>query len=99
VLLKHPDECKIDRTFSTQWRVRTERYVAWTDDAWSVWSPDGMARRPDVWNSDRWTSGRDGSIVQTANRDSEIFYLFRSAKSSEKALIRVILVYSIFTHK
>jgi hypothetical protein len=25
VLLKRPDGCKLDRTFSTQWRVRTER--------------------------------------------------------------------------
>jgi hypothetical protein len=73
VLLKRPDGCKLDRTFSTQWRVRTERHVVWTDDAWSVWSLDGMARRPDGWNSDRWSSGRDGSIVRTADRELKIF--------------------------
>jgi hypothetical protein len=41
---------------------------------------------------DRWTSGR-------ADRESEIFYLFRSAESSENALTSGIHVYSIFTHK
>jgi hypothetical protein len=41
-----------------EWRVRTERHVVRTDDAWSVWSPDSMARRPNGWNSDRWASGR-----------------------------------------
>jgi hypothetical protein len=28
-----------------------EIYVVRTDDAWSVRRPDGIARRPDVWNS------------------------------------------------
>jgi len=26
-------------------------HVVRTDDAWSDWCPDGMARRPDEWNS------------------------------------------------
>jgi hypothetical protein len=26
-------------------------YIGRTDDAWSYWRPDGMARRPDKWNS------------------------------------------------
>jgi hypothetical protein len=69
VLLKRPDGCKLDRTFSTQWRVWTERHVIRTDDTWSVWSPDGMARRPDVWDSDRWASRWDGSNVRTADRE------------------------------
>jgi hypothetical protein len=51
VLLKRQDGCKLDKTFSTQWRVRTEMHVVRTDDAWSDWCPDGMARRPDKWNS------------------------------------------------
>jgi hypothetical protein len=51
VLLKRPDGCKLDRTFSTQCRVWTEVHVVQTDDAWSDWHPDGMARRPDGWNS------------------------------------------------
>jgi hypothetical protein len=76
VLLKRPNGCKLDRTFSTQWRVRTERHVVRMDDAWSVWSPDGMACRPDGWNSDRLSSGRDGSIVRTANRELRIFWLW-----------------------
>jgi hypothetical protein len=51
VLLKRPDGCKLDRTFSTQWMFRTEMHVVQTDDAWSDWRPDGMARRPVGWNS------------------------------------------------
>jgi hypothetical protein len=41
---------------------------------------------------DRWVSGRD-------DRESKIFYLFRSAESSENALTSEIPVYNIFTHK
>jgi hypothetical protein len=73
MLLKRPDGWKLDRTFSTQWRVRTERHVIRTDDAWSVWSPDGMARRPDGWNSDRWASERNGSVFRTADWELQIF--------------------------
>jgi hypothetical protein len=50
-LLRRLDGCKLDRNFSTRWRVRTEMHVVQTDDAWSDWRPDGMARRPDRWNS------------------------------------------------
>jgi len=32
-------------------KVRTGMDIVWTDDAWSVGRPDGMARRPDGWNS------------------------------------------------
>jgi hypothetical protein len=74
-----PDGCKLDRTFLTQWRVRTERHVVRTDDAWSVWSANGMARRPDGWNSDRWASGRDGSIVQTADKELKLFWLWSTS--------------------
>jgi hypothetical protein len=51
VFLRRPDGCKLDRTFSTQWRVRTEMHVVQTDDARSDWCSDGMARRLDGWNS------------------------------------------------
>jgi hypothetical protein len=51
VLLKRPNGCKLDKAFSTQWRVRTEMYIVRTDDAWSDWHLDGMARRPNGWNS------------------------------------------------
>jgi len=37
--------------------------------------------------------------VRTANKESEIFYLFRSAESSENALTSGILFYNIFTRK
>jgi hypothetical protein len=57
----------------------------------SVWHPDGMTRRPDGWNSEQMS-------VRTANRESEIFYLFRSAESYENALTSGIPVYNIFTH-
>jgi hypothetical protein len=39
------------------------------------------------------------SGVRTADRESEIFYLFCSAEFSENALTSGILVYNIFTHK
>jgi hypothetical protein len=32
-----------------------------------------MALRPDVWNSDKWSSGRDCLIVRTADRELKIF--------------------------
>jgi len=51
VLLRRTDRWKLDRTFSTQWRVQTEVYVIRTDDAWFEWRSDGMERRPDRWNS------------------------------------------------
>jgi hypothetical protein len=66
VLLKRLDGCKLDRTFSTQWRVQMEMQVVRTDDAWSDWRPDGMARRLDGWNSDQmgvrtgWLDRPDG---------------------------------------
>jgi len=51
VLLRRLDGSKLDRNFSTQWRVRTEMHVVRIDDAWSDWRSNGMARRPDGWNS------------------------------------------------
>jgi hypothetical protein len=49
MLLSCQDGCKLDRNFSTQCRVRMEMHVVQTDDAWSDWRPDDMARRPDGW--------------------------------------------------
>jgi hypothetical protein len=66
VLLRHPDGFKLDRTFLTQWRVRTEVHVVLTDDAWSDWRSDSMACRPDGWNSGQmgvqrgWLNRPDG---------------------------------------
>jgi hypothetical protein len=47
-------------------------HVVRTDDAWSDWRPDDMARHLDG-TVVRWTSGWDGSIVRTADREPEIF--------------------------
>jgi len=48
---------------------------------------------------DRWTSGRDGTIVRTADRDSENFCLESSAESSDITLNSGIPDKSIFTTK
>jgi hypothetical protein len=46
-------------------------------------------------------SGRmiSGQMTRKADRESEIFYLFRSSESSENALNSGIPVYNIFAHK
>jgi hypothetical protein len=59
---------------------------------WSVWRPDG-------WNSRQMDLRTGWHVVRTADRESEIFYLFRSAEFSENALTSGIPVYSVFTHK
>jgi hypothetical protein len=51
VLLKRPDGCKLDRNISIKWRVWTEMHIVRTNDAWSDWRLDDMARRPDGWNN------------------------------------------------
>jgi hypothetical protein len=50
---------------------------------------------------EQWTDGCPDGMTRrrTADRESEIFYLFRSAESSENALTSGIPVYNIFTHK
>jgi hypothetical protein len=48
---------------------------------------------------DRWASGRDGTIVRTADRDSENFYLENRAESSVITLNSGIPDKSIFTNK
>jgi hypothetical protein len=64
-------------SFSKQWRSRRKMYVVRMDDAWAVKRLDGMSRH--VVQTDgtvgRWASGRDGSIVQTADREPKIFWL------------------------
>jgi hypothetical protein len=76
-----------NRSFSIQWRVRTERYVVRT--GWHVVRTDGTV--------DRWASWRDdtssGRLI--GNQNSSIF----SAESSENALTSGILVYSNITRK
>jgi hypothetical protein len=70
-------------------------------DRWclSIWRPDRMTRRPDGLSSGQINVRMGWHVVRTANRESEIFYLFRSAESSENALKSGIPVYNIFTHK
>jgi hypothetical protein len=65
-----------NRSFSIQWRVRTERYVVRTDDAglsgvrtgWHVLRTDGTVNR--------WASGRDNTLSGrlTGNLKSSIFF-------------------------
>jgi hypothetical protein len=99
VLLKRLDGYKLDRTFSTQWRVRTEMHVVRTDDAWSDWRPDGMSRHPDGWNSGQM-GVRTGCLDRPDGwQGIEIYNLSHSSKSSKSALNSGISFYSIFTHK
>jgi hypothetical protein len=48
---------------------------------------------------DRWASEREDTSCGRLTGNLKIFYLFRSAESSEKALTSGITVYNIFTHK
>jgi hypothetical protein len=58
---------------------------------WHVVRTDGTV--------DKWASGRDGSIVRTADKELKIFCLESSAESFESVLNSEIPVYSIFTNK
>jgi hypothetical protein len=51
-----------NRSFSIQYRVRTENHVIRTDDAWSVGCLDGMARCLDGWNSEQ--NGRPDGMTR-----------------------------------
>jgi hypothetical protein len=61
-------------------------HVIWTDDAWSNWRSDGIARRPDGWNS-----GQMGVRMGWHNRPdgwqgTKKFCLESSAESSDITL-------------
>jgi hypothetical protein len=86
-----------NRSFSIQWRVRTKRYIIWTDDAGLSGIRSGWTHHLDGWNSEQMDVRTGWHVVRTADRESEIFYLFRSAEYSENALTSGIPVYSIFT--
>jgi hypothetical protein len=88
-----------NRSFSIQWKVRTERYVVRTDDASLSGVRSGWTCHSNGWNSGQMDVRTGWHVVWTADRESEIFYLFRNAESSENALTSGIPVYSIFTHK
>jgi hypothetical protein len=75
---------------------RRKRYVVQTDDVgWSsVWSE--WTCRLDERNSGQMDIRTGWHFVRTADRESEIFYLFRSAESFENTLTSGIPVYNIF---
>jgi hypothetical protein len=76
-----------------------KRYVVQTDDAGLSGIRSWWTCRPDGWNNGQMGVRTGWHVVRTADRESEIFYLFRSAESSENALTSGIIFYSIFTHK
>jgi hypothetical protein len=85
------------RSFSIQWRVWTENHVVRTDDAWSagvrtawhvVWTARAM---------DKWASGRDGTVVRTADREP-ILLTCNQYRISEILLNSGLPVKSIFTY-
>jgi hypothetical protein len=88
-----------NRSFSIQWRVRTERYVFRTDNAGLSGVRSGWTHRPCLWNNGQMDVRMGWHVVRTADRESEIFYHFRSAGSFENALTSWIPVYSFFIHK
>jgi hypothetical protein len=74
-----------NRSFSIQWKVRT-------DDAGLSGVRSGWTRRPDGWNSGQMSSGR-----LIGNLKSSIFFTVQSLLKN--ALTSGIPVYSVFTYK
>jgi len=62
-----------------------------------IWS--GWTRPPGIWNNGQMDVRTGWHVIQTADRESKIFYLFCSARSSENALTSGIPVYNFFIHK
>jgi hypothetical protein len=93
VLLKRPDKCKLDRTFSIQYSVQME----WSrrPDGW-CWSVLAVRTVRHVVQTDgtvdRWASRRDGSIVRKADRKSWILLT-----SKQNRLRSLWIVESLFT--
>jgi hypothetical protein len=65
MLLKRPDGCKLDRTFSTQWRVWTKRHA-------SGRMMLGLSRVRTVWHVVRTdgtvTNGRPDGMARSSER-------------------------------
>jgi hypothetical protein len=76
-----------------------KRYVVRTDDAGLSGVRSWWTCCPDGWNSGQMGVRTGWHVVRMADKESEIFYLLRSAESSENALSSGIIVYNIFTHK
>jgi hypothetical protein len=98
-LLRCPDRCKLEQKLLDTMKGSDEKIRR--PDRWclSVWRPDGMTRHPDGLSSGQIDVRMGWHVVRKADRESEIFYLFHSAESSENALKSGIPVYNIFTHK
>jgi hypothetical protein len=58
-----------NRSFTIQWRVRTEIHIVRTNDAWFVGRPDGMARCLDGWNCGQMRVRMGWHVVQTVVRE------------------------------
>jgi hypothetical protein len=76
-----------------------KRYVVRTDDAGLSGVRSWWTCRSDGWNSGQMGVRMGWHVVRTADKESEIFYLLRSAESSENDLSSGIPIYRIFTHK
>jgi len=98
-LLRCPDGCKLEQKLLDT--VKGPDGKIRRPDRWclSVWRPKGMTRRPDGLSSGQIDVRTGWHVIWTADRESEIFYLFRSPESSENALKSGLPVYNIFTHK
>jgi hypothetical protein len=77
------------RKYTSSGRMMLGLSGVWT--VWHVVRKDGTM--------DKWASGRDGTVVRTADKEPEFFKLSSSAESSESALNSGIPVYSIFTYR
>jgi hypothetical protein len=80
-----------NRSFSIQWRVRTEIHVVQMNDAWSVWRPDG-------WNCGQMSVRTGWHIVRMADREP-ILLTCNQCRISEILLNSGLPVNSIFTYK
>jgi len=96
VLLKRPDGCKLDRTFSTQYSVWTEwlrRSDGWCWSVLAVWTVRHVIRMDGT--VDKWASGRDGSIVRTANRKLEILLTCRQNRPTSLWIVESLFTASL----
>jgi hypothetical protein len=86
------------RSFSMQWRVQTEIHVVQADNAWSVWHPNGMARRPNGWSYRQMSVRMRWHVIWMADREP-ILLTCNQCRISEILLNSGLPVKSIFTYK
>jgi hypothetical protein len=89
------------RTEASRYSVGSgrKRCIVQTDDDGLSGVRSGWTLRSYGWNSGQMGVRTGWHVVQTTDRESEIFYFFRSTESSENALTSGIPVYNIFTLK